>query len=380
MVSTGTNQILRQTWAEIDLSAIAHNVRRVRGKIGPRTKLMAVLKADAYGHGAVAVAPIALKNGADWLGVAIVDEGARLRRAGIEAPILVFGLTSPGEIPTLLSYDLIPTICSLDYAKSLSAEARLRNRVVMVHIKIDTGMGRIGLSPDDAPDFVRRVTELENIQVEGLYTHLSCAEEEDGNFTPGQLEVFCALGERLANSDVHIPLKHAANSAGLLNYPDSHLDIVRSGLAIYGLYPSPEMAKTIDLKPAMCLKTRVSYLKKVGTGKPISYGRTFMTDRDTIVATLPVGYADGYSRSLSNCGEVLVRGQRAPIIGQVCMDMCMVDVSSVEAVRADDEVVLIGKQGGEEISADDLAAKLGTINYEVVCSIGKRVPRKYLDV
>jgi alanine racemase len=339
---------------------------------------MAVLKADAYGHGAVRIAKVALENGADWLGVAIVEEGVELRRANIKAPTLVLGLTSPGEVPALLSYNLTPTVCSLDDVAMVSAEAERIGRIANVHIKIDTGMGRIGLLPGEAPDFIRRVAELKNLRIEGLCTHLSSAEEEDGGFTRGQIEDFRSLIGRLAEMGINIPLKHAANSAGLLNYPDSHLDMVRPGLIIYGLHPSDGTSRAIDLKPAMSFKTRVSYLKKVRPGRAISYGRTFVTERETLVATLPVGYADGYSRSLSNCGEVLIGGRRAPIIGRVCMDMCLADVSSVPGVGLRDEVVLMGKQGGEEITADDLAAKLKTINYEVVCSIGKRVPRVYL--
>jgi alanine racemase len=334
---------------------------------------MAVVKADGYGHGAVPVSLAAIKGGANCLGVAFPEEGAQLRNAGIEAPILVLGLIQPEEVYKIVDFQLEQTICTLELAEALDQVARTASIRVNVHVKVDTGMHRIGIKPKDIVAFVRKIGRFKNLYLMGIFSHFSCADEVEKSFTQKQMEIFDGIVRDVESAGIHIPKKHLANSAAILDLPESFYDLVRPGIMIYGLYPSAEVSRSIKLRPAMTLKTRVAYIKSVPGEVPVSYGRTFYTQENTRIATLPVGYADGYSRLMSNQGTVLVRGKRAPVIGRVCMDMCMVDVSGIKNVKAGDEVILFG----EELSADELANKMGTINYEVVCGIGKRVPRVY---
>jgi alanine racemase len=367
--------IKRSTRAVISLGAIAHNISEIRKRIGGERDLMAVVKADGYGHGSVAVSWIALKNGANYLGVATPEEGQQLREAGINAPILVLGLIQPEEAYKVADFNLEQTICSFEFAKELNQIAANTGTRINVHIKLDTGMGRVGLVPKDVLTFVKMVSRLKHLDVKGIFSHFSCADEVDKTSARKQIEIFKRLLRDIEASGIKIPKKHIANSAGILDLPESYFDLVRPGIMIYGLYPSNEVSHSIELKPAMTLMTKVIFVKRVPPGCPISYGRTFITQKETIVATLPVGYADGYNRLLSGQGEVLIKGRRVPLIGRICMDMCMIDVSNLKNVQPGDEVVLFGKG----LPVDEIAKKIGTINYEVVCAIGKRVPRVYVE-
>lgn len=363
----------RATRAIIDLNAISSNVAAVRNIIGPGRELMAIVKADAYGHGALEVSRIALKSGATCLGVALPEEGEDLRNRGIEAPILVLGLIHPDEAAKVVKYGLEQTLCTLGTAEALDQSARAFSRKINVHIKLDTGMGRIGIAPADALDFVHRISRFKNLQLKGVFSHLPCADEPDKTFTHGQIILFHNLVKEIAASGINIPQKHLANSAGIMDFPQSHFDLVRPGIMLYGLHPSPHVGRTVALKPAMTLKTKIAYLKRVPQGSPISYGHTFFCDREMLVATLPVGYGDGYSRGLSNRSYAMIGNRHAPLVGRVCMDMCMFDVTDIKDLKAGDEAVLFG----ERPTVDELADELNTINYEIVCSIGKRVPRIY---
>ncbi len=366
--------IKRATRAIIDLGAISHNVAEVRKKIGNKRDLMAIVKADGYGHGAVEVSRAALTSGADSLGVALPEEGQQLRESEIEVPILVMTPIQPEEAYKVVRFRLAQTVASVELIEALDHEANKASTLVSVHVKLDTGMGRIGVKPDDAVLFVRKVKSFKNLHFEGVFSHFSSADERDKAFSQRQLQLFDQVISDLHSVDIEVPKKHTANSAAILDLPQSYYDMVRPGIMIYGLYPSREVSHSIELEPAMTLKTKVSEVKVVPPGTPISYGRTFITRKKTTVATLPVGYADGYSRMLSNRGEVLIKGHRAPVIGTICMDMCMIDASDVGDVRLGDEVILFGK----ELSVDEVAAKAETINYEIVCGVSKRVPRVYI--
>ncbi len=365
----------RATRAIIDLGAISYNVAEIRKKIGDRRGLMAVVKADGYGHGAVEVSRAALSSGADSLGVALPGEGQQLREAGIEAPILVMGLIQPEEAYKVVKSRLSQAVASVELLEALEHEAGRAFTRVNVHVKLDTGMRRIGVNPDDAVWFVRKVKSFKNLNLEGLFSHFSSADEKDKTFTKRQLQLFNQVVSDLRLAGIEVPKKHIANSAAILDLPQSYYDMVRPGIMLYGLYPSREVSHSIELKPAMTFKTNVCEVKVVPPGTPISYGRTFITKKKTTVATLPVGYGDGYNRLLSNRGKVLIKGHRSPLIGTICMDMCMVDVSSVVDVRPREKVILFG----EGLSVDEIAAKIGTINYEVVCGVNKRVPRIYIQ-
>jgi alanine racemase len=371
----GKPGIKRSTQAIIDLKAIAHNVSEVRKRVGRRRDLMAVVKADGYGHGSVEVSRTALRNGANCLGVATPEEGQQLREAGIDVPILVLGLIQPEEAYKVVDFNLEQAICSLELAEELNQLASNAGTRINIHIKLDTGMGRVGLVPKDALTFAKRVSRFKKLNLKGIFSHFSCADEVDKNSARKQIEIFGRLVQDIEASGIKIPKKHIANSAGVLDLPESYYDLVRPGIMIYGLYPSNEVSHRIELKPAMAFITKVIFVKRVPAGCPISYGRTFTTQKETIVATLPVGYADGYNRLLSGQGEVLIKGRRVPLMGRICMDMCMIDVSDVKNVQPGDRVILFGKG----LPVDEMAEKIGTINYEVVCAVGKRVPRVYVE-
>ena len=367
----------RPTSARVDLQALAHNFAEVVRRAEDR-KILAVVKAQAYGHGAVPVSRRLLSLGADMLGVALIEEGRELRAAGIDAPILVMGAEFPEQAEAIAALQLIPALTSMSVARALSTAAKKLKINVSVHVKIDTGMGRIGISPDEAPGFVAALRKLPGIEVQGLMTHFADADLRDKEFASIQLDRFEALVKGLDARGMSIPVRHAANSSAILDYRRALFTMVRPGLMLYGYNPLEAGAVKADLRPVLSLTTRIAFLKKVPAGVPISYGRTFVTNRESLIATLPIGYADGYSRALSNKGEALVRGVRAPVVGRVCMDMCMIDVTGVPAVSEGDEVLLIGSQGNERITAEDIAAKTGTIAYEVLCGISSRVPRIYL--
>lgn len=366
--------IERSTKAVVNLGAISQNIANIRKRIGNKRNLMAVVKADGYGHGAVEVSRTVLEKGADCLGVALPEEGQILRRARIDAPILVLGPIQPDEAYKVVDSILDQTVCSLELAEALDQEARKASVYVNVHVKVDTGMGRIGVKPHEVSAFTHKIQTFKNLRLTGMFTHFASADEADKTFSKRQIEVFDQVVREMELSGIQIPQKHMANSAAVLDLPDSYYDLVRPGIMIYGLYPSNEVSRSIELRPAMTFKTRTSFIKTVPSGTPISYGRTFVTHKETRVATLPVGYADGYSRLLSGRAEVLINGHRAPLIGRVCMDMCMINVTQAGEVESGDEVILFG----EEPSVDEIAAKVGTINYEIVCAVGKRVPRIYV--
>ncbi len=366
----------RPTRVIVDLTALAHNYQEIARRTG-ESKILAVVKADAYGHGAVEVSRQLLGLGADMLGVALVEEGYDLRKRGITAPILVMGALFPEQAEAVVAADLTPVVFTSVVAHALSAAAKRHGKTVPVHVKIDTGMGRIGIPPEDAPTLIAELNALGNLRVEGLMTHFADADLCDKRFADLQLGRFETLMKTLTAEGIHIPLRHAANSAAVLDYGQALLTMVRPGLILYGYNPLEKHAAGMDLRPVLSLMTRIAFLKTVPSGTSISYGRMFVTRRQSVIATIPIGYADGYSRALSNKGEAIVRGIRVPLVGRVCMDMCMLDVTDVPGVSEGDDVVLIGSQGNERITADDIAAKIGTIAYEVLCGISDRVPRIY---
>ncbi len=366
------------TYAEIDLTAIATNIRTLKQHIGPVVQLMAVVKANAYGHGAVEVARTALAHGADWLAVARLDEGLALREAGITAPVLVMNYTPPEDVPAGLAAALTLTVTEILVAERAARWARQHETVARVHVKVDTGMGRYGLLPDEVVPFFERITALPGLAVEGLFSHFSVADAADQTYTRQQYDTFQTVLQRLATAGYRPALRHIANSAATLGLPEMHLDAVRIGIALYGLHPSDEVAPAVPLKPALALKSRVARVRTLPAGSSISYGRTYTTPHALPVALVPVGYGDGYHRVLSNRGAVLINGQRAPIVGRVCMDQFVVDVSAAGPVAVDDEVVLVGAQGAERITAEEVARWAGTINYEVTTSLLPRVPRIFI--
>ena len=363
------------TYAEIDLNAIAHNISEIRKIIPKLTKFMAVVKANAYGHGAVAVSRAAVGAGADYLSVASVREAMELREGGINAPILILSESLPEDAADIIRHGLTQTVYTFRLAEALSNEAVSQGKPAKAHIKVDTGMGRVGASPSEAEALLKRMKDLPKIETEGVFTHFAKAEALEDSYTEHQLSLFKDLVREIEYRGHFIPIKHASNSAATLYHPDAHLDMVRIGLAMYGIYPRPNGVR-VDLLPALSFKTRVMYLKKVPAGTLLSYGSTHRTSAETAIATLPVGYADGYSTLLSNKAEVLIRGRRYPVVGRVCMDMTLVDVGG-DPIELGDEVALIGSQGSNRITADDIAAIEGTISYEVICGIGKRVERVY---
>ncbi|MGB5932662.1 MAG: alanine racemase [Anaerolineae bacterium] len=373
----------RPTWVEIDLGALAHNVREIKRIVGEKVGIIVTLKADAYGHGAVKVARTALANGATMLGVACLGEAVALRKAGISAPIIILGYTPAWQARDIVLHDITATVFSLDVARAFSRAAVALNSQVRVHIKVDTGMGRLGLLPSDLLPFVQVLQGLPNLLVEGIFTHFAIADVEDAHGIPGwgkeytlrQLETFKGVVRELEASEIHIPLIHAAHSAAVFTLPESYFNLVRPGIAVYGLDPSSEVRCPDSFRPVLSFKTQIAQVKRLPKGSYISYGCAYRTERSSSIAVIPVGYADGFRRGPRIWGEVLVRGQRAPVVGRVCMDMSMIDVTDIPGVRQGDEVVLIGQQGEERITAEEVADKLGTINYEVVSEILARVPR-----
>ena len=363
----------RPTWAEVNLNHLEHNFKEVKSLLQPQTKILVTVKADAYGHGLIAVAKRLVACGVDYLGVASIDEGIKLRKAGIKTPILLLGLILKRDIGPLFTYRLIPTICDRQMAVALCAKAAAVNKRIPVHIKVDTGMGRIGILPDDAFKLVTDIHKLKHIQIQGIFTHFALA-DLDRKFTARQINLFNKLVGDLKNNGIVIPLVHAANSVGLISHRNSHFTMVRPGLVIYGLYPKKNLG--INLKPVLSLKTRVVFIKQVGSGVGISYGLTYVTKRPTHIVTLPVGYGDGYPRNLSNLAWLLIGGRRFRISGRICMDQIMVDVGNFKP-KIGDEVVLIGRQGKQQVTAEELADLSGTIAYEIVCGLGSRITRIY---
>jgi alanine racemase len=368
----------RPTWVEIDLSAIANNTRQIQSLVGPGVRILASLKADAYGHGALKVAHTVLHNGASMLGVATVSEAAPLREAGIHAPILVFGYVPHWQMREAVHLGLTITLYSIESAQALSRAAQTLRHRVKVHVKVDTGMGRLGIRAEhfaEVLQLIHEIIDLPHLELEGVFTHFAMADTDDQTHARMQLTRFQDVLQFLEEEHIRPPLVHAANSAAILSLPEAHFDMVRPGIALYGLDPSPEVRLPEGFRPALSFKTQVAQVKSIPAGECISYGCSHITDRPTCVAILPVGYADGFRRAPTNWGSVLVHGQEAPLLGRVCMDQCVIDVSHIPQVRVGDEVVLIGRQGVATLTAEQVAQRLGTINYEVVSEILARVPR-----
>jgi alanine racemase len=365
----------RPTWLEVDLEAIAHNLRLVRHAVGDGVGVMVVLKADGYGHGAVRVARTAVNNGARMLGVACLSEGVVLRRAGIGAPILVLGYTPAWQAREVVLNDITATAFDLDMARAFSRAAGEVGRTAHIHVKVDTGMGRLGLLPDEVLPFLRQAATLPSLAIGGIFTHFAVADETDKTYTYWQLDRFRSVLQEAREAGFAFPLVHAANSAAILSIPEARFNMVRLGIALYGLAPSADTPLPPGFRPALSFKTRVAQVKALAPGSFVSYGNTYQTRGQEQIVVIPVGYADGFRRAPAHWGYVLVKGRRAPIVGRVCMDQTMIDVTHIPNVRQGDEVVLIGHQGGETITVEEVAARLGTINYEVISEILARVPR-----
>ncbi len=365
---------------EINLDNLKNNIKELKRYIGSDTLLMATVKANAYGHGAITVAKTFLDNGVDRLAVSILLEGMELRKSGIKAPIIILNYTPPAHFDKVIEYDLIQNIYSYHDAKILSEAAVKANRQVKIHIKIDTGMGRIGFLPNkDSIEDITKIAKLPNIIIEGIFTHFAKSEEEDKRFTELQYERFNWVLEELEKNEIEIAIKHVSNSGAIVSMPKYNLDMVRAGIILYGHYPSEEMDKTkLRIKPAMALKSSISNIKKVEKGCGISYNQIFTTEKESIIATLPIGYADGYTRMLTEKGQVYLEGKKAPIVGKICMDQMMIDVTGIDKVSMDSEVILFDYKEGS-ISMEDLADMLGTVNYEIMCMMGRRLPRVYIE-
>lgn len=373
---------LNRAWAEVNLDNIAHNAREIRRITNKKAEIMGIVKADAYGHGVMEVTRTLLNNGVTRLAVSMLDEAIQLRNHGVEVPILVLSYTDPRRAEEIIKNEVTQAVFSHDLACALSEAAVKLGRTVKIHIKIDTGMTRVGFMPGySAIKDVVKISKLPGIIIEGLFTHFASADEREKYYTYMQFEKFMSICTELSRIGLYIPVKHVANSAAIIQYPEMHLDMVRPGVILYGMYPSEEVDKSvIALKPAMTLKANVTLVKEVEVDTCISYGRIFKTARPSRIATIPIGYADGYTRLLSNKGQVLLNGEYAPVVGRICMDQCMIDVTDLNSdVKVGDEVVLFGEQAGKSISVEEVASKIGTVNYEIVCVIGKRIPRAYLQ-
>jgi alanine racemase len=367
------------TWVEVDLDRFRRNLGAIRSAIGEGRRILLVVKADAYGHGAVEIAHHAVRAGVNMLGVATLHEGIELRSSGLSAPIVILSPTLLGEVDEILEHRLTPSVMSIEFAERLSARCVAHQVLARFHVEIDTGMGRTGVADTEAIEFIGRVANLPNLQLEGVFTHFPDADSGDSTGTEEQVRKFEAILRALALRNIEVPVRHAANSAGLLSVPGSYLDMVRPGILAYGFYPTPQVPRSVQVEGIMSFKTRVVQLRDVPPGRNVSYGRTYTTSRWTRIGVLPVGYGHGYPWQLSNRGQVLIRGQRAPIIGRVTMDLTMVDATDVDAVALGDEVVLWGEQGGARIGLDEVAGWAQTIPYDLLCSMGKRVVRVFLE-
>jgi alanine racemase len=376
---------LKRTWAEIDLDAIKNNIIQIKSRLDPNTKILGVVKADAYGHGDVQVAKTLEENGVSWFGVATMEEGIVLRKSGINGDILVFGITPPENSDDLIKYNISQAIYSLSYANKLSDNIGDNSKKLKAHLALDTGMGRIGLNtfePESCVSEAKQILQISKFNFTGIFTHFAASDEYQENsidYTFSQFKRFTFICNKLTEYGICPAIRHCCNSAGTLSYPEMHLDMVRPGIIIYGLKPSADFKAFDNFKPAMQVKSKIILIKQVESGKSISYGRIYTTVNKSLIATIPIGYADGYPRLLSNKGTILVNGQLAPIVGRICMDQCMIDISGISGVNEGDTVTIFGKNKNGEIniSVDELARSVGSINYELVCQISKRVPRIY---
>ena len=370
-----------RVYAKIDLDAIAYNMEQMKQNIRPETKVMAVIKADGYGHGAVQIAEMMERWNYIWgFAVATLDEAVVLRTEGIQKPILVLGCVFPDQYMEMLKHEIRMNIYTEEMAESISRMAAREGKTAYMHIKLDTGMSRLGFGINEqSAETIKRISKMPNVNVEGIFTHFTKADEKDKSFTKKQIQEFVWMTERLKEKNVRFTYEHCSNSAGIIDVPEANFDIVRAGISTYGLYPSEEVDKTnVKLKPALALKSHVAFVKEIESGTPVSYGGTFVAKEKMKIATIPVGYADGYPRSLSNKGYVLIRGKKAPILGRVCMDQFMVDVTQIEGVSFGDKVTMIGKDGNEILPVEVLSELSGRFNYEFVCDLGKRIPRVYV--
>lgn len=365
--------------ANINIDCIEDNLKAIKKYVGYEKEVMVVIKADGYGHGAIPIARQLYEAGIDYIGVATLQEAIALRKYEIKIPIVILGYSPEEEYNDLIDYDIIQTVYKPSMAEGISAMAVKAGKKAKIHIKIDTGMTRIGFFPSEVSlNQIEEIYKLPNIEIEGIFTHFAQADTADHTYTEKQIRLYNDFIKKLEGKGIVIPKKHTSNSAGLIEYKEAHFDMVRAGIALYGLYPSDEVDHTkLQLKPSLSLISNIIFLKDVPKGVAVSYGSTYVTDRPCKIATIPVGYGDGYPRSLSSKGRVLIRGQYAPIIGRICMDQFMVDVTDIEGVSDGDEAVLIGRQGDNQITVEEIAEIDGTINYEIVCQLGKRIPRVY---
>jgi alanine racemase len=368
----------RPVWEEVNLDNLAYNMKNIRARVKSK-ELFAVVKADAYGHGAVEAAPVLLENGATRLAIAVLSEGVELRKAGLECPIMILGYTPETLFADVLEYDLEPTLFGFEYAENLSKAAAAAGKTVKIHIKVDTGMGRIGFLPnEESVAEAVKISKLPNLEIEGLFSHFSTADELNKEYSNYQYKNYTWFMERLLENGVKINIRDMDNSAAIMDLPETNLDGARPGIIMYGYYPSDEVDKSVlDIKPVMTLKACLLHVKTLEEGQYIGYGRKFKTERKSVIGTVGIGYADGYTRMLSKKAKVIINGKFAPVVGNICMDQCMIDLTDAGEVKAGDEVILMGTDGNLKFDADDIAPLLGTINYEVLCMIGRRVPRVY---
>lgn len=378
MTEENGNKYFRPAYLEIDLRVLASNLKKIKRKLGDGVELLAVVKADGYGHGAYEVSKVALKNGAGSLGVAFLEEGIELREKGISAPILILCPEFYGRERKIIEYDLQSVVTDFDFVRKLSTEAEKQNKLVEVFLKIDTGMRRYGIEPSLVLDFVRRVKKLKNIKLKGIMSQFSTTEEKDKDFARIQLSLFKKTVKQVEEFNGGKLIRSIANSGAVLELPQSYFDQVRVGILMYGIYPSEKLPKRVEVNPVMSLKSKIIQIKEVDKGTSVGYGRSFITKRKTKIGTIPLGYADGYPRLLSNRGEVLIKGKKAPIIGRVCMDAFMVDLTSIPEVKIGEEVILLGKQGKEKIEAEQIGKWAESFSYEIVSRMGKRLPRVYV--
>lgn len=369
---------LRPTRAVINLGALDHNYREIKGRLPKGVGILAVVKADAYGHGSIEVSRRLEALGCEFLGVALCEEGVRLREAGIKIPILVLSGFFESQVEVLTRFNLTPVVFDPSHLHLLNRVGEKEGRRIGVHLKVDTGMGRLGLLPEEVPSFIEELESFPYIYLEGLLSHLAEAEDEEGTFSKEQVERFERVLQILRRSRLNPLYVHIANSAAIFTLPSFLFNLVRPGIMLYGSYPSEALRRKVTLKPLMTLTTRILQVKRVGKRVPISYGREFVTERESLIGVIPIGYGDGLPRSLSNRGYVLVRGRRVPIVGRICMDLTMIDLTDVGEVSVNEEVVVIGRQWGEEITIEEFAELSGTISYEAFCRIGSRVPREYI--
>ncbi|MBQ8164800.1 MAG: alanine racemase [Clostridia bacterium] len=383
-MNNNLERAIGRTWVEIDLDNLAYNARLVREKTSENAEVMGIVKADAYGHGAVECAKILLNNGISRLGVSMLDEAIQLRNNGIKAPILILSDVESERCDELVLNDITAAVFTKEYAERLSRCAKMFNKKVKIHIKLDTGMGRVGFNPENDIDVIEYISKLPFVEIEGAFSHFAVSDEDTDEYTYIQFKRFCSAIEKIESRGINVQIKHISNSAAILRFPDMHLNMVRAGIILYGLHPSSvTKALNIELKPVMTLKSRITLIKTLSEDSPISYGCTYTAKKGDKIATIPIGYADGFQRRLGNKAKVCINGIRANIIGRVCMDQCLADVSEIENISAGDVAIIFGGNitcdYKENISCDEISELSETINYETVCLIGKRVPRVYIE-